>query len=97
MMGRFWFSGLTVAGVTRNTRTPSIAGPPRSKTRYRAALIHLPHHLADLVEDLADLVLRDDQRRRERDGVAGDAEEEAVLLEALLHRVVGALADSVRL
>src|SRR5678815_3362 len=57
--------------------------------------VHLPDHLADLLEDLADLVLGDDQRRRERDGVAGNAEHQAVLVEGAFHRVIGALAIGV--
>ena len=40
-------------------------------------------------------VLGDDQRRRERDGVAGDAEHQADVVEGALHRLEGARADGV--
>src|ERR1700730_17138646 len=76
----------------------------RSKARYRdcclaagagQVLMNLPAHLLGLLEDLADLVFRDDQRRRERDGVAGDAEHQPVFVERLLHALIGALAERV--
>src|SRR5438270_6329567 len=47
----------------------------------RAALVDLPDDLLDLLEDLADLVFRNDQRRGKRDGVAGDTEHQPVFVE----------------
>src|SRR6185436_20285265 len=51
--------------------------------------------LADLFEDFPDLALAHDQRRRHRNGVADDAEHDAFIVEAALHRLVAALADAV--
>src|SRR4029079_17496472 len=51
--------------------------------------------LADLFEDFPDLALTHDQRRRHRNGVADDAEHDALVVEAALHRLVAAFADAV--
>ncbi len=51
-----------------------------------APLRHRSDHPGDLGEDLLDLALAHDQRRRERDGVAGDADDQVLLVERLLHR-----------
>jgi hypothetical protein len=66
-------------------------------SRIDGVLPHRLDHLADLAEDLSDLVLAHDQRRAYRDGVAGDADHDALLMEPLFHRRVRALADSVGL
>src|SRR5437899_12845160 len=60
----------------------------------------LPHrldHFADLAEYLPDLVLAHDEGRAQRDGVAGDADHDALLVERPLHGRVGALAEAIGL
>ena len=57
--------------------------------------VQSPDDLTDLLEDLADLALADDQRRRHRDRVADDAEHDAFVVEAALHRFIAALTDRV--
>src|SRR6516165_7906515 len=56
---------------------------------------HSPNDLADLLHDLADLVFADDQRRRQRQRVAGDPQHQVVVVEGVRHGVVTALADQV--
>src|SRR5665647_406956 len=66
-------------------------------TMRRRGLRHLLDDLGDLVEDFADLRFGDDQRRAHGDGVAGNAEHDAVVVEAVFERLVAAQANSIRL
>ena len=53
-------------------------------------------HLGDLLDDLADLILADDQRRGQRQGVTGDAHHQVVVVERAVQPVETALARQVR-
>ena len=68
----------------------ALPAPPHLKQPSR----HRADDLRELVGDLADLVLGDDQGRREGDGVAGDAHHQA-LVETAIHGLEGARADRV--
>src|ERR1700709_2336962 len=57
---------------------------------------HRSDHLCHLLDDFADLVLGDDQRRRQGQGVAGDAEHQIVVVEGAVEAVEAALARRVR-
>src|SRR3954471_23541377 len=63
---------------------------------YEVSLSHRPDHLRHLVDDLADLILGDDQRRRQHQGVAGDAEHQVVVMEGAVEAVKAALARRLR-
>jgi len=58
-------------------------------------LRHRADHLGDLADDFADLVFADDQRRRQRQGVAGDPQHQVVVVERAVERVEAALARQV--
>ena len=64
--------------------------PERQSLRYRA------DHLGDPLDDLADLILADDQRRGQREAVTGDAQHHLVVVERAVQRVEAALAGQVR-
>src|SRR5262249_50918832 len=66
--------------------------PPVGRPRRVPTLFHRFQHLAQLIEHLVDVGLLDDERRREGDDVAGDADEQAVLI-GLQEGVEGAPAD----
>src|SRR5687768_13600861 len=54
-------------------------------------------HLRQLVgEDLVDLAVRDDERRRQSNRVTGHPHHEAVVVEAGFHNIVGPLAGRPR-
>src|SRR5215510_9567060 len=77
---------------------PRCAGPsawPPFRSRWGVGLGQRLDDLAHLLEDLADLAFADDQRRRHRNRIADDAEHDALVVEAALHRLVAALADAV--
>src|SRR6185295_18037608 len=65
---------------------------PRT-TLLGATLRHRLDHSRHLLDDLIDLCLAHDQGRRERDGVAGDADHQVLAFEGVHHRVIGAPAD----
>src|SRR3954452_16334164 len=54
------------------TRATAVAPVPRNPLRHRA------DHFGDFRYDLADLVVADDQRRRQGKGVPGDAQHQVV-------------------
>src|SRR5215510_3670789 len=59
------------------------------------SLRHRLDHAPDLLEELTDLRLADDERRRERERIADRAEHEILTLEATHHRIIAAPPDRV--
>src|SRR5215468_2701087 len=57
-----------------------VFAPPVGRPRRVPTLFHRFQHLAQLIEHLVDVGLLDDERRREGDDVAGDADQQAVLV-----------------
>src|SRR5947199_8297979 len=78
-----WFSSITFERhIERHINRP-----------WRAGLCHRLDHAPDLLEDLGDLCLADDERRRERERVADGAEHQVLALERAHHRAIAAPAD----
>ena len=69
-----------------------------SGTRENAKpqLRHRADHLRDLLDNFADLVFADDQRRRQRQRIAGDAQHQVVVVERAVQAVETALARLLR-
>src|ERR1700688_259115 len=75
----------------------SIAVRVRSATDNSARILrYCADHLGNLVDDLADLVFADDQRRGQRQGIAGDAQHQVVVEKCAVEPVKAPLARKVR-
>src|SRR4029079_10547746 len=84
--GRIWLGGVAAkAGGCGRARQLNRGASSRQR------LDHAP----DLFEDFADLAFAHDQRWRDRDRVPDDAEHDALVVEAALHRLEAAFADAV--
>ena len=59
----------------------SLVSTPRAGRAGEAALGDRADHLGDFCDDLADLVLADDQRRGQRQGIPGDAQHQVIVVE----------------
>src|SRR4029077_20203578 len=74
------------------TETPELSMSPLDPIPNYPRLVDCPDHVGDLAEDFAYLALAHDQRRRQRNGVAGDSDHQVVPGEGLLHGFIAAPA-----
>src|SRR5258707_11473187 len=69
--------------ATATKKAGSVAAEPADITTSGGpSSVEAAQHLADGAEDLVDVALVDDQRRRQRDDVAGGADQQALVVTA---------------
>src|SRR5258708_31825309 len=85
-----WFRRFRAAAVAICSLAPLLRGEGRKALRHRA------DHLRDLLDNFADLVFADDQGRRQRQRIAGDAQHQVVVVERAVQAVETALARLLR-
>src|SRR5258707_6217701 len=83
--------------LTRNSSCTRISTSSRKERGEVGEILrHRADHLRDLLDDFADLVFADDQWRRQRQRIAGDAQHQVVVVERAVQAVETALARLLR-
>src|SRR5262245_51906597 len=83
------------AALTGGLSMMRTATPSSLSTRTAVMSVQRADRGGELIEDQADVAFAENKRRRERNGLTIDANDEALLCEGMLHSGIGSRAKSI--